>query len=95
MPPDFCFVANEKKTLEAAKLAKALEDFQLPPEVALMPNEVFYRAGDNQLMPDLYVGHAVEKGPTPEDLFHVDSIVRGVDAALPVAETSCHLQWPA
>lgn len=54
-------VANEKKTLEAPTLAKALEGFELPPEVALMPDKVFYRAGDHQLMPDLYVGHAVER----------------------------------
>jgi branched-chain amino acid transport system substrate-binding protein len=87
-------IANEKKTLKAGTLAKGLENFQLPPEVALMPDKVFYRKGDNQLMPDLYVGHAVEKGPTPEDLFHVDSIVKGVDAALPVSETGCHLKWP-
>ena len=52
------------------KLAKGLENFTLPPEVALMPDKVFYRAGDHQLMPDLYVGHAVAKGPEPEDLFH-------------------------
>ena len=56
-------VANQNKTLDAVKLAKALENFTLPPEVALMPDKVFYRAGDHQLMPDLYVGHAVEKAP--------------------------------
>jgi branched-chain amino acid transport system substrate-binding protein len=88
-------IANEKKTLDAAKLAKGLENFQLPPEVALMPDKVFYRAGDHQLMPDLYVGHAVEKGPVPEDLFHVDNVVKGVDVALPVSEKGCHLQYPA
>ena len=88
-------VVNQRKTLEAFKLAKALKDFQLPPDIALMPDKVFYRTGDNQLMPDLYVGHAVEKGSTPEDLFHVNSIVKGVDAALPVSETGCHLRWPA
>ena len=87
-------VANQEKTLDAVKLAKALEGFKLPPEVALMPNETFYRAGDHQLMPTLYVGHAVEKGPEPEDLFHVDQLVKGADAALPVAETGCHLNWP-
>jgi branched-chain amino acid transport system substrate-binding protein len=87
-------VANQEKTLDAVKLAKALEGFKLPPEVALMPNETFYRAGDHQLMPTLYVGHAVEKGPEPEDLFHVDELVKGADAAPPVAETGCHLQWP-
>jgi len=87
-------IANEKKTLDAQKLAKGLENFTLPPEVALMPDKVFYRAGNHQLMPDLYVGHAVEHGPMPEDLFHVDKIVKGVDAALPVSETGCHLKWP-
>ena len=55
-------VANEQKTLDPVKLAKALEDFKLPPEIALMPYETFYRAGDHQLMPTLYVGNAVEKG---------------------------------
>ena len=46
------------------------KDFKLPPEVALMPNKTFYRAGDHQLMPTLYVGHAVSKGASdPEDLF--------------------------
>jgi branched-chain amino acid transport system substrate-binding protein len=87
-------VANEQKTLDPVKLAKALEDFKLPPEIALMPYDAFYRAGDHQLMPTLYVGNAVAKGPEPEDLFHVDELVKGVDAALPVAETGCHLTWP-
>ena len=88
-------VANQEKTLDALKLAKALEGFKLPPEVALMPNNPFYRAGDNQLMPSLYVGHAQAKGSEPEDLFHVDEVVKGEDAALPVSETGCHLSWPA
>jgi branched-chain amino acid transport system substrate-binding protein len=66
----------------------------LPPEIALMPYDTFYRAGDHQLMPTLYVGNAVEKGSDPEDLFKVDELVKGVDAALPVADTGCHLSWP-
>ncbi len=88
-------IANQQKTLDAVKLAKALENFKLPPEVALMPYDTFYRAGDHQLMPTLYVGNAVAKGPEPDDLFQVTELVKGVDAALPVAETGCHLQWPA
>jgi branched-chain amino acid transport system substrate-binding protein len=88
-------VANEQKTLDAVKLAKALENFKLPPEIALMPYDTFYRAGDHQLMPTLYVGNAVEKGPEPEDLFKVDDLAKGIDVALPVAETGCHLKWPA
>ncbi len=88
-------VANEQKTLEAVKLAKALEGFKLPPEVALMPNDPFFRAGDHQLMPSLYVGHAVSSGPEPEDLFHVDQVVKGTEVAPTVEETGCHVKWPA
>ncbi|HVW52383.1 MAG TPA: ABC transporter substrate-binding protein [Trinickia sp.] len=88
-------VANEQKSLDAVKLAKALEGFKLPPEIALMPDTPFYRAGDHQLMPNLYVGHAVSQGASPEDLFHVDDVVKGVDVALPVAQTGCKLTWPS
>ena len=88
-------IANERKTLDAVKLAKGLENFTLPPEVALMPDRVFYRAGDHQLMPDVYVGHAVANGPQPEDLFHVDKVVKGEEVALPADQTGCHLSYPA
>jgi branched-chain amino acid transport system substrate-binding protein len=91
----YALVVNQEKTLNAVKLAHALENFTLPPEVALMPDKVFYRAGNHQLMPDLYVGQAVAHGPEPEDLFHVDSIAKGVDVALPVDETGCHLKFPS
>lgn len=91
----YALIANEKKTLDARVLAKGLEGFTLPPEVALMPDKVFFRAGDHQLMPNLYIGHAVAHGSVPEDLFHVDQVVKGVDVAPPVSETGCHLKWPA
>jgi len=88
--------ANIAKSLEAVKMAKVLQNWKLPPEVALMPNDPFYREGDNQLMPTLYVGHAQAKGKDdPEDLFVVDEEVKGVAAALPVAETGCKMKWPA
>ena len=88
--------ANGTKSLDAPKMAKFLQNWKLPPEVALMPNQPFYREGDNQLMPTLYVGHAQEHGKDdPEDLFVVDEEVKGVDAALPVDETGCKMKWPA
>ena len=87
-------VANQEKTLDPVKLAHALENFTLPPEVALMPDKAFYRGGNHQLMPNLYVGHAMEHGSEPDDLFHVDQVVKGVDVALPVSQTGCHLKWP-
>lgn len=88
--------AANAKSLDTRKMAKALQGFKLPPEVALMPHDAFFREGDNQLMPTLFVGHAQPKGKTdPEDLFVVDSEVKGVDAALPVSETGCKMTWPA
>ena len=60
-----------------------------------MPNNPFYRAGDHQLMPSLYVGDAIEKGAEPDDLFRVDEIAKGTDVAPSVAETGCQLKWPA
>jgi branched-chain amino acid transport system substrate-binding protein len=87
--------AQNAKSIEAVKMAKALQGFTLPPEIALMPNPAFFRNGDNQLMPTLFVGHAQEKGASdPEDLFVIDKEVKGDEAALPVADTGCKLTWP-
>jgi branched-chain amino acid transport system substrate-binding protein len=89
--------ANQAKSLEPVKMAKAMQGLVLPPEVALMPNSAFFRIGDNQLMPTLYVGHSrpAPKGGDPEDLFEVTSLVKGADAALPVSETGCKVVWPS
>jgi branched-chain amino acid transport system substrate-binding protein len=87
-------IANEVKSLDAQKMAHALEGFTLPPEVALMPDKVMYRAGDHQLMPNLYVGHAQSgKGGNDEDLFAVDQVVKGSEAAPSVQETGCVMKW--
>jgi len=93
-----CALAAAKaKSLEPLKLAKAMQGMVLPPEVALMPNNPFYRVGDNQLMPTLFVGHSQKAPPggDPEDLFAVTSEVKGTDAALPVNETGCKMVWPS
>jgi branched-chain amino acid transport system substrate-binding protein len=93
-----CYLAAEKaKSLDAVKLAKAMQGMVLPPEVALMPNDPFYREGDNQLMPTLFVGHSrpAPKGGDKEDLFEVTNLVKGTDAALSVQETGCKMVWPS
>ncbi|HEX4385380.1 MAG TPA: ABC transporter substrate-binding protein [Myxococcales bacterium] len=88
--------ANGAKSLDAKKMARFLQGYKLPPEIALMPNAPFFREGDNQLMPTLYVGHAQAKGTTdPEDLFAVDIQAKGAEVALPVSETGCKMKWPA
>ena len=89
--------ADKAKSLEPIKLAKAMQGLVLPPEVALMPNAPFYREGDNQLMPTLFVGHSqpAPAGGDPEDLFAISSQVKGVDAALSVEGTGCKMVWPS
>jgi branched-chain amino acid transport system substrate-binding protein len=92
----FALVANREKTLDAVKLARALGDFELPPEVKLQPNKCYYRAGDHQLMTSAFVGEAVSTGKDdPEDLFRVDTVVPGDKTSPPVSDTGCTLQWPA
>jgi branched-chain amino acid transport system substrate-binding protein len=93
-----CKLAAEKAaSLEPVKMAKAMQGLVLPPEIALMPNAAYYRVGDNQLMPTLFVGHSqpAPKGGDPEDLFAVTELVKGDEAALPVEQTGCKLVWPS
>jgi len=87
--------ANHAKSLDAVKMAKALQGFKLPPEISLMPNGAYYRAGQNQLIGDLYVGNAQAKGSAPDDLFHVTNVVKGDDIAGTLEETGCKMTWPA
>jgi branched-chain amino acid transport system substrate-binding protein len=92
----FALVANQEKSVDGVKLAKALGNFELPPEVKLQPNKVYYRAGDHQLMTSAFVGSAQSRGKDdPEDLFQVDQVVPGDKTAPPVAETGCKLTMPS
>src|SRR4051812_34140186 len=92
----FALIANREKTVDGVKLAKALGNFELPPEVKLQPNKVYYRAGDHQLMTSAFVGSAQSSGKDdPEDLFQVDQVVPGDKTAPPVADTGCKLTVPS
>jgi branched-chain amino acid transport system substrate-binding protein len=88
--------AEQAKSLDAVKMAKAMQGFKLPPEVSLMPDGAFYRAAQNQLIPDLYVGSAQSAGSgDPEDLFKVSDVVKGADIAGTVEDAGCKMTWPA
>ncbi len=54
--------ANQAKSLDAVKMAKALSGMTLPAEVGLMPYLPYYRAGQNQSINTLYVGNAQAHG---------------------------------
>jgi len=87
--------ANHAKSLDAVKMAKALSGMKLPPEVGLMPQQPYFRAGQNQLIPTLYVGNAQAKGSAPDDLFHVTEDVKGDAVSGTVEESGCKMTWPA
>jgi branched-chain amino acid transport system substrate-binding protein len=87
--------ANTAKSLDAVKMAKALQGFKLPPEIALMPDGAFFRAGQNQLIPNLYVGNAQAGGSAPDDLFKVTNVVKGADIAGTLEDTGCKMVWPS
>jgi len=88
-------IANQEKTLDAPKLAKALSGFKLPPEVALQPGAPEYRAGDHELMSTVFVGEAHPPKGDPDNMFTIRNPIPGDKAADPVEVTGCKIQWPA
>jgi branched-chain amino acid transport system substrate-binding protein len=90
-----CALAAAKaNSVKAIDMAKALQDFHLPPEIALGPNPAFYRAGQNQLLATLFVGNAQAGGSAPDDLFKVAKVVDGAKAAGTLEESGCKMTWP-
>ena len=90
-----CALGAEKaKSMKAVDIAKALQDFELPPEIALGPNPARYRAGQNQLISSMFVGEAQAKGSAPDDLFKVLQTINGADVAGTLEETGCKMTWP-
>jgi branched-chain amino acid transport system substrate-binding protein len=87
--------AREAKSLDAVKLAHALEGLTLPPEVALQPGTVQYRAGDHELMSSVFAGEAHPPEGDPANLFTVRDMHPGEKVAGTVEETGCKVAWPS
>lgn len=86
--------ASDAKSLEAIKLAKATAGMTLPPEVALQKGKIFYRAGDHELMPGIFVGKVHPPQGGHANVFTTTTVVPGEVAAGSVAETGCKMTWP-
>ncbi len=86
--------AEKAKSLEGPKMAAALEDMELPPDVALQPGKVRYRKGDHELMPNIFVGEVHPPKDNPDNVFTVNALVSGEEAAGPVEETGCKMVRP-
>ena len=88
--------AEKAKSLDALKMAQAMEDLELPPEVSLSKNKARFRKGDHQLMSDIFVGQMHTPGPDgPDDLFKTEEIVTGETAAGSAESTGCKVVWPS
>ena len=92
----YALACEKAKTIEAKAAAKALADREMPPEIKMQPNKVYFRGGDHQLMLSAFIGELMHKGDgDPENLFKVNHIVAGDSSAPPVSETGCTMQMPA
>ena len=85
--------ANKAKALDTMSVVKALEGLVLPPEVALQPNEPFYRAADHQMIANEFPGYVLSNGAYP-NLFHVADIVPGKTIALSPEAAGCKMTFP-
>jgi branched-chain amino acid transport system substrate-binding protein len=87
--------AEKANSLDAAGLARALEDLELPPDVALQSGRVRYRAGDHQLMANIFVGNVHPPKSGADDFFTIAARVSGEEAAGSIAETGCKMAQPS
>jgi len=87
-------VANREKSLDSVVLARALQGYELPADVALDPDRAFFRAGDHQLMSAILVGEVHPPRSDPFDVFTVGATVKGDKAAAPAEASECRLAFP-
>lgn len=86
--------ANRAKTLETIKVVRALEGLELPPHIALQPGSCVYRAGDHQMIANVFPGQ-VMKNATYPDMFDVAKVVPGASIAKSVADSGCQMTYPS
>jgi branched-chain amino acid transport system substrate-binding protein len=87
-------IANLEKSLDAVALARALQGYTLPADIALDPNRAFFRKDDRQLMSTVLVGEVHPPRADPFDVFTVRALVEGEQAAGPDAASACKLAFP-
>ena len=93
----YALVANHEKTLDAVKLAKALGNFELPADVKLQPNKVYYRDGrppvDDLGLCRRGAGEAGRRSGRSVPRRQRARRRQGQSARR--RDTGCKLQWPA
>jgi len=91
----FALVANREKSIDALKLATALETSSCRTMSNCNRTSAITARAYHQLMTSAFVGEAQSKGKDdPEDLYRVTKLPGRQDGAA-VSETGCTIQWPA
>jgi branched-chain amino acid transport system substrate-binding protein len=88
-------VANQEKSTDAMTLARALQGYALPADVALDSHGAFFRASDHELMSTILVGEVHAPGADAFDVFTVHAAVKAQDAAGPAEASGCRLAFPS
>jgi branched-chain amino acid transport system substrate-binding protein len=92
----YALACEKARSIEAKAVAKALADMELPPEIKLQPNRVYFRGSDHQLMLSAFIGELRKKGDgDPENLFKVSHIEAGDSIAPSIPDTGCKMNIPA
>ena len=88
-------VAHQERSLSAVALARALQGYVLPTEVALGRDSTFFRAGDHQLMSTLLVGEVHPPRGDASDVFTTRATVKADQAAEGGESAACRLAFPS
>jgi branched-chain amino acid transport system substrate-binding protein len=88
-------IANQEKSLDSVTLARALQGYTLPEDIALDPNRASFRAADHELMSTILVGEVHSPGADPFDVFTARVRVEGERAEGPDAARACRLAFPS
>ena len=88
-------VADQQKSLDPVVLARALQGYTLPPEIALDGDRDFFRERDHQLMSAVLVGEVHPPGRDPFDVFTTRAVVKAEQAAEPAEASACKLAFPS
>ena len=88
-------VANQEKSLDSVVLARALQGYTLPADIALDAERAFFRERDHELMSTVLVGEVHPPRDDPFDVFTVRAAVKAADAAGPPEASECRLAFPS
>jgi branched-chain amino acid transport system substrate-binding protein len=88
-------IANQEKSLDPVVLARALQGYTLPADVALDTNRAYFREHDHELMSTILVGQVHPPRDDPSDVFTVHAAVKAEDAAGPADASACRLAFPS